>query len=493
MSNNQSEILEKYAEEQVKNKSYLEAIKSYKHLLNYKPDNCNFYLKISECLKAINEYDLAIGFLQEAININPEYADAYLSLGEIYSKNLNNKEEAIKHYKQYLKLNPNNASICNAIGNLYKEIDKYKNTEEQIKYFKKAVELKPDFKGALRNLAIVYSINEGLEKEAIECFCKLFELGAIYDDNFAYACLKIKLKDFEEGWKHYESRFQKFFEPSSYIKTSKPEWSGQVLKNETLLINYEQGFGDSICFVRYLEHIKPLVKNIILRVQDSLADLFKLNFHGIKIVGQVPPEDISFDFHIPLLSIMNVLHETVENIPLAQGYIKADKRRQEQYKKKFFDNDCFKIGIAWKGSKYGNKMRDIPLEVFYPLTKIKNVKVYSFQKGSNLEQLDNISKGIEIIDIAKTFNDFNDTAAAMANLDLFVSSDNGVFNLAAAIGIKTCLMLNKPSEWRWFLDEKSTPWYNSVQIFKKQTPEESWQSLLQKIVLNISDTKYFSN
>lgn len=404
-----------------------------------------------------------------------------------------NFAEAIEYYKKYLKEDSQNVLIHNRIGHLYEKIDGFKYIYEQIKYFEKALDIKPDYTLTIRNLAFAYQ-KVGKHQEAVKCFLKIFELDPVMDDYFAYSCLRIQLGDFEEGWRYYESRFLKKFGQTYYPKfdkATKPKWEGQKIPDKTLLVHYEQGYGDSIQFFRYLEQLKPLVGKIILVAQKGLVDLLKINAKDIEVVktwGKIDDgsDEISFDYHIPLMSLPHLLNARIENIPLSQGYIKADKEKIKNYKEEFFNNDCFKIGISWSGAKVGNRLRDIPLEVFYPLTKLKNTKIYSFQKNFGSEQLKEVPSDVEIIDLGKRFNDFSDTAAAIANLDLFVTSDNGVFNLAAAMGKKTFLMLNKHSEWRWFFDEETTPWYDSVKIFKKQSEAEGWDLLMQRIINHLS-------
>lgn len=475
-------VLNQLGNNEFKNDNFLKAIEYYKQILNYEPNNWIFYVKIAECLNKEINPELAISFYEEAIKLNPEYHKGFKEIGNIYAKKLNDRISAIKYLKVYLEKNPDNASVCNHIGNLYKEMNKYANKDEQIKYFKKAVELKPDFKGAIRNLAIVYSLHDETTRDAIYCFEKLFKIGAIQDDYFDCACLKIKLGEFKEGWLMYESRFKKFFEPSRYPKISTPRWEGQKLsQNETLLVHYEQGFGDTLCFIRYIEKVKELAPKIILKVQDELLELMKINIPDIKIIGKSTPlEQIKFDYHVPLMSLIHIFKTEIDNVP-EQLYLKVDKEKAQRYKKEFFNNNCLKIGISWSGTKGGNAKRDIPLSDFYPLAKLNDVQVYSFQKGYGTEQLMELPNDIKIIDLGKTFNDFSDTAAAMSNIDLFITSDNGVFNLAATMGIKTILILNKPAEWRWLLQEKDkTLWYENVKIFKKETEEENWSSLIQK-------------
>lgn len=400
---------------------------------------------------------------------------------------------AIEYFKKCIEIDVKNAFLYNFIGHLYSKIDEYGTIEEQIKYAKLALEIDPNYSSAVRNLAFAYSRAE-MDEKAVQYFEKLLFMEPIPDDYFMYACRKIKLKDFELGWKFYEYRFWKKYGRTEYPSIDKPYWKGEDISDKTLLVQYEQGFGDSIQFSRYLKRVKPLAKKIIFRVQDELLGLMKLNMSDIEIIGEsTPVNQLKFDYHIALMSLMYTLKEKYEDIPMPQGYIKADKEKIINYKKHFFDNDCLKIGISWQGMQAGNTSRDIPLRYFYPITKLNNVKVYSFQKDFTKNQITQIPEDMQITYLGETFKDFSDTAAAMANVDLFITSDNSVLNLAGAMGKDTFLLLNKNSEWRWFLDEEKTPWYNSVRIFKKNSHNEKWDVLFERVVETISNQYFKAN
>lgn len=393
---------------------------------------------------------------------------------------------AIIYYERYLEINQKNPDIYNTLGYIYRLVgEKYNNLDKQIECFEKAFYLDQQDEYILRNLAITYPLI-GKYQEAVECFQRLFKKCYLADDYVTYSYLKIKMKDFQEGWKYYEYRF-KIENNIDYPHIEKPQWNGEDIKDKILLIHYEQGFGDSIMFFRYIEQAKLFSNRIIFRVQDGLVDLIKNNLKDVEIVGMSTPiEDLSFDYHVPLISLLHILNARVENIPLTSGYIRADKQKVAKYKEDFFNNNFLKIGVSWNGTKFGNNHRDIPLDKFYPLAKLKNAKVYSLQKGYGAEQIENTPQRIDIVDLGKTFNDFSDTAAAMENVDVFITSDNCLLNLAGAMGKKTFALLNKFSEWRWFLEEGTTPWYDSVKIFKKQEENEDWKLLINKAIENIN-------
>lgn len=471
---------------------YIEAeINSCNKIFYYGVEDYEIYLRIGNHLKQIGANVSAIYFLDRALNLNPQRCDIARIIGDIFRLNVNDFQSAIKYYTQYVESAPKNKDLAvayNTLGHLYERLNQYENVDKQIECFEHALEINPDFKPAIRNLTVVYP-RAGRDLDAAKCFEKLLRLGATMDDYFDYAALKIKFKDFKDGWKYYEYRFSKENNPTVYPKMNKPKWRGQKIPGQTLLVQYEQGFGDSIQFFRYLEQLKPLTGKVIFRVQNELVELLKANADGFEVVGMSTPLDaLKFDYHVALMSLMHFLNTTVDNIPAAAGYIKADESKIQKYKKEFFDNDCLKIGITWQGAAIGNKRRNVTLESFYALAKMQGVKVYSFQKGAG-EQIEKIPKNLDIIDLGSTFNNFADTAAAMANVDLFVTSDNAVFQLAAAMGRKTFLLLSADAEWRWFYDDQTTPWYSSVRIFKKENEPDSWDTLMTRVIDVISDNK----
>ena len=407
--------------------------------------------------------------------------DNLIQLADIEYKK-ENYEAVIDLYKKYLKKHSKDYVKYNLVGFFYTKIDQYENFDEQLYYFKKALEIKPDYLAAIRNIAFAYK-RQGDYDKALYFFEKILDSNPTYDDYFAYACLKLRLGDFENGWRYYETRFFKSFGQVEYPNLNKPRWMGEDLKDKILLVHYEQGFGDTIQFFRYVKHIKPLVKKIIFVVQPQMVELLKLNDTEIEVIAQPKSyDDIEFDYHIPLLSIPFAIQAKKEELPLVENYIQADEAKVQKYKKEFFNNDCFKIGICWHGAPGGNIKRNIPVKIFGQLNNLENVKLYSFQKSPSNKDYEKL----DLVDLRDTFNDFSDTAAAMANVDLFVTSDNSVFNLAGAMGKKTFLLLNKDSEWRWFLDDKTTPWYKNVEIFKKETETQNWSVPMKNLIANIN-------
>ena len=92
-----------------------------------------------------------------------------------------------------------------------------------------------------------------------------------------------------------------------------------------------------------------------------------------------------------------------------------------------------------------------------------------------------------------TFSDFTDTACAVKNMDLIISTDNVILNLAGALGVKTIGLFNKQTNYRWFKTTGSNVgWYSSVYPLQNKMQDDWSESLMQlnNIVSKVLKSKY---
>jgi len=86
-----------------------------------------------------------------------------------------------------------------------------------------------------------------------------------------------------------------------------------------------------------------------------------------------------------------------------------------------------------------------------------------------------------MVDLGAGFDDFLDTAAAIAQLDLVIAVDTAVAHLAGALGKPVWLLLSYSPDWRWFRDGgERTPWYPSMRLFR-QTERNQWAPVIARV------------
>jgi ADP-heptose:LPS heptosyltransferase len=87
---------------------------------------------------------------------------------------------------------------------------------------------------------------------------------------------------------------------------------------------------------------------------------------------------------------------------------------------------------------------------------------------------------MQLADLTTQLNDFSDTAALIANLDLVIGVDTAVIHLAGALGKPVWVLLAHIPEWRWLLDWNSSPWYPTMRLFRQERPGD-WRGTITKL------------
>ena len=470
-----------YAQEMSKDKKWIEAIEIYRDIMKFSGFPINVYKNIGLCMKSIGNADLAIKFLKRFEEISPDKEDVYVYLADITYSDIKDNLKAIEYYEKALLKNQNNFSIYNMLGHLYSTCyqDKYK--DKQIEYLTRAYELAPNNRIVVKNLAYVYGKFDEVQK-ADEFYSKLMYLNPTHSDLHSYGAYLVKHKRFSEGFKFLQHRFQKedlgnVAFPAIFTNKKK-RWSMKVdITNKHVLVHFEQGFGDSIMFVRFVDQLKKMCAKVSLVVQNGLISLFEDSKLGVDIYPESEVPNINYDYYIPMMDLPIVCETQPDSIPFANGYLRVPKTKINAYRKEYINNnDKLKIGIAYEGTLASKETdRDIPLRFLYPLMQLPDVEVYSFQVDDLTHQMDRIPEDAQLIRLGKTFKNWEDTACAMMNMDLMVTTDNGVMNLAGALGVKTFGLFNTIVEWRWFKTTgNDIAWYKSIKPFQCPT-SKAWE------------------
>lgn len=307
--------------------------------------------------------------------------------------------------------------------------------------------------------------------------------------NFNLSLSMLLIGDYKNAWRRYESR-RKF--PSYNVDVYKgSSWEGDLdIAGKTILLYAEQGLGDSIQFSRYAGMVKCLGGKVIMHVPQSLVGIMK----SIRGVDAAIPLDIippNYDVHCSLMSLPMIFRTTLDSIPLAEGYMKADVSNKRKWHKKISNIPGPKIGICWQGSDHPmvanswsnvNSRRNVPLELLANVFHDVEVTFFSLQKVKSSEKKleENFEKywpRRNFIDFTHEINDFSDLAGLVENLDLVISVDTSVAHLAGAVGTSTWLLNRFDSCWRWLLVRSDSPWYKSIKLYRQQE-DLDWEKVL---------------
>ncbi|MCG2720562.1 MAG: tetratricopeptide repeat-containing glycosyltransferase family protein [Thermodesulfovibrionales bacterium] len=450
-----------------------EAIIYYRKALQLNPEFGDAWNSMGVILQGQGMLDESIMHYQKALEIDPNFADAYYNIGKaLQQKGCLN--EAVVNYQKALQLNPDSAEVHNNIGFCFHE--KGQN-DEALSHFQKAIDLNPEFAEAYYNLALNYH-DKKMIKKAIEYYEKAIECkNDFVRAHWNMSCALLLSGDFERGWKEYEWRW-KLKEHRGY-RTTHTRWDGSDIAGQTILLHAEQGFGDTIQFIRYAPLVAQRGARVIVQCPKELLPLIR-KVKGIEQVlskeGQMP----KFDLQCPLLSLPLLFGTTLENIPCEIPYISADLSLFRNWRALLrSDSSMLKVGLVWSGRTKGKRehRRSCPLSFFSAFTQFDNIMFYSLQKGDGSEEAKMPPKGMRLIDCQEDLHDFSDTAALIANLDLIVSVDTAVAHLAGSLGKPVWTMLPFIPDWRWLLNRDDSPWYPTMRLFRQPSPGD-WQSVI---------------
>ena len=122
----------------------------------------------------------AIEYLNEAIKLKPDLAEAYNNRGNAYG-DLGQHQQAITDYNEAIRLKPDYANAYSNRGIAYDNLGEYQRAIEDLN---ESIRLKPDYANAWKNRALIY-LNHGNKnlgcpdaQKACELgYCKLLEEG----------------------------------------------------------------------------------------------------------------------------------------------------------------------------------------------------------------------------------------------------------------------------------------------------------------------------
>ena len=451
--------------------------------------------KLLECLKLVPN---RISTLQNliAIYIATEQKN---KLKEIlnYHNHLINEHE-IQHgfaYDQYFDQNYSKSiEICKKLINLdnFKDsisgllasnFKKQKLFLQTLKIYKKKLKEKKDHL-TYYNIGTLFFVLGRINK-AKYYFKKSEDLKKIDNSNLWNLSLcHLTLGNLDEGFELYEYRWlKKSNKQIKKFENIKAPLSTEEIINKNILISDEQGLGDTIQFSRFVIELLQFTKKITFVVNSKLVNLLSNLNKNIVVIEYKDLKTSNFDYHLSLCSLPLFLRiKDISDI----NYYSLNFNNKNKIS---FEKNGINIGLSWSGNP------NFPLDEYRSIS-FKNFKEILNIKKINFFKLSQNVRNEEFLDYHSFSNlfDFGDKSLfeiseVMKELDLVISSDTSIIHLAGILNIKSILLLNYNSDWRWFEDEKKTIWYPSVEIIKQKT-FNSWDNVFYELKKRIEKLTY---
>ena len=232
---------------------------------------------------------------------------------------------------------PNGNKSHSAYGLLGAACGMQGKLDQMKKYSQKAINLNHNYPMAHNNLGYALE-REGFTKEAITHFKKALELEPRYVEchvNLALALLKSG--DYINGWQHYEWRLHSKQYKDLKAKQNCPQFNGRNLVGEQLVIMYEQGLGDILQGMRFINSLKLYGASCSFCAPSKLHSLIKASNIDPSPLTLEEANRISTGHWMPLFSIPYYLsfgpHNPGDNQPYIQSSLELKKRWERLFKK----------------------------------------------------------------------------------------------------------------------------------------------------------------
>ena len=481
-------------------KHYAAALDLLNRAVSLQPQNLQLQLLLGKCAKQLKNYDFAEKCFSQALAIDATLVEALVELGMLHF--LRGELDLSSEYlTKALELNSKYYDAWNNLGIVNKEKG---NFSQSLHCYCQAVAVDPNSPDAFANRGVLFHML-GRYQDALLDLNRAVELSPQTPaSHVSRGQLLLTLGEFSQGWSEFEWRWH--YLRDNQINTSRyhdfPLWSGtESLIGKTILIYAEQGLGDTLQFCRYVNLVAQLGARVMLECEAPLFELFR-SIEGVEhlfIQGGEQSKVYStpiFDFQCPLMSLPMVFRTTLDTIPNNVPYLKASTRKIEDWRIRLGQKKRPRVGIVWSGGfRPGqpelwtvNRRRNISLSSLKSFAGVP-VDFISLQKGVQAEaELTALVAanwgGPPITDYTQYLNDFSDTAALIANLDLVISVDTSTAHLSAALGKPTWILNRFDTCWRWLLNRSDSPWYPSVKLYRQ--PELGrWEGVIEEVRANL--------
>jgi tetratricopeptide (TPR) repeat protein len=479
-----------------------EALNVASHASTLSPNNPSAYFVLASAHQSLKAFGEAIHYYQKALECDPAYIQALISLAEIFAES-ERYQEAMDTAQRAVALDSENPNAICALANAQQKLD---IIDEATNNYRHALKCAPSHQPALTRLAALY-FDSGdfagaleLENRALQHYpsdplllitrsrvkLHLMDLAGAESDvkraleldanqqvarSFLVVLLLLQHR-YREGWASQRARGYYSVGSVTERNLGKPYWKGEALEGQTLLVFAEHhGFGDSIQFARYFPYIKQKYGcRVILLTYKPMKRLLEgvPGLDGLVVEGEPLPH---FDAIVPVLGLPVVMDIDASGIPPPTEIIAEGSPLPE------LRSSGLKVGLVWGGNPVHieDAQRSISPRHFDSLADILGIAWYGLQ----------IPPAVEppalpgFIDMSPHISDFMDTARIARQLDLIVTVDTSVAHLTASLNLPTILLLKYIPDWRWGFGGQ-TPWYPSVTILRQQTPK-NWEKVIQSL------------
>jgi tetratricopeptide (TPR) repeat protein len=460
-----------------------QAITSFRRALELRPGHAGALNNMGMSLNALGRPDDAIPCFQAALAAEPRFVAAHFNLANTFDAT-GRHAQAVAAFERSLALQPNLPPAIFGMGNALASLGRH---AQALPYLERAVGLDPQFALAWLSLGTAHQAL-GAHAPAVRAFDQALRLRPdLASAHMNRALAWLAQRNFARGLPEYEWRLQAMAQP---VIQTLPRWHGEPIEQRTLLVHAEQGFGDTLQFVRFVPLAAQRAARVVLEVQPQLLPLLAPAAQAwrVTLIAQGTPRPAA-DLQCPLLSLPLALGTTFDTIPSRTPYLGVPPAYGRKWRGSLGGQAKRKIGIAWSGRVQQNETRSMPLAELDPLFALDGIDWIVLQPALSADEraaLDAHPRTASIHRFDMRIGDFADTAAIIERLDAVVSIDTSIAHLAGAMRKPLWLMLPFAADWRWFDGDAQSPWYPGATLVRQPRPG-AWGEVVNAVAKQLRE------
>jgi tetratricopeptide (TPR) repeat protein len=356
--------------------------------------------------------------------------------------------------------------------------------DEALDYAERALQLDPDDPGPHEIRGLVLH-DLGRFDDAVREYDTVIARWPQRRRAEVFKALSLMLRgNWQEGFEAFEARWFADFPPPMYQRHGYPHiphWQGEPVDGKRVFLIAEQGFGDAIQFVRYAKEIAEAGARITFYCKARLMPLFADLPWFDRFIETGSDEMPEADFQAPLLSLPRIMGRYPPDVPSAGGYIPIPETDWDPGRGPT-------VGLVWRGNPQNAKdwKRSLKLADLAPLAEVPGINWVSLQLAPENAEIAGTAWEGRLADASAHVEGWRETAAVIGKLDLVISVDTAQVHLAGALGKPAWLLLSEVPDWRWGLSGQTTPWYDSLRLYRRPA-RDALQTVLDRLVADLRD------
>ena len=466
--------------------NYPAALSAYRKVVSRNPGLVDAWCNMGSVLREMGRGEEALHACERALELAPDSPAALCNLGCLKAE-ARDFEAGLACFRKVLTLEPNHFLAHFQLGWVLFQLGRL---EEALASDERAIEL--DGSVAAAHLNQGYTLLKlGRLQAAETSFLKSLELDpGLVPAHWNLAFLRLLDGRYAEAWTDYGWRDQLREARTHQRHFEAPRWAGETFRDRTLLVWAEQGFGDSIQFVRYLAEVKALGGQVLLQVQPALVSLL-CTCPGVDLVLSEQQEPPPFDLQVPILALPQVFGSTLETLPRNIPYLACPPAPIYEPKPALTQalraDGQRRVGLVWSGNptQRDDRTRSLDPRLLAPLAALPGVSWFSLQKHAPGAERRFLPPAFRARDLDPLLETFADTAYALERLDLLISVDTSVAHLAGALACPALVLLSYSPDWRWLLRGEECPWYPTFRLYRQPQPGD-WVSVIDALLRDLS-------